>query len=1142
MTSRMQVDTGGDPGNVPATTIATTTTTAATAAAASPALGSEEMAGKILEIHAQNFLCHANLKISLHSRVNVICGENGSGKSAILAALQVCLGSKTSSTSRGSAAKNLIQHDKEFAFVSIVLSNEGPDAFRPDLYGSAIRIQRQIDKNGSGGYKIMNVETGKVISDKKQEVDMIRDRFNIQVDNCSCVLTQEVAKRFLTTASPQVKYQYFLEGTQLGAMREEFVKVSMDRDELARIVARRQDELVVVKKRSDDATARFESCRSLQDLEQKYNNATAELAWSMAAEAERRLQGLQQKLSARVAVMDGLAQNMEAAKAAVEAKRLEIQQSDLGAARSEDARRIENDLQQTTRSLQGLRRNIAGCVSRRKTLEQEIRDAESRKSNLILSKQHIQEQESTVDRELVDNRSKQSLLEAQLQDLASRASGLDAESGLLFDHKQSLTAEKVSLTEQLSNVNREITNMEGERQRAQGSLQDRLRAFDGGNMPQLVRLIASNISKFSAPPIGPLAFFLEPEPRFAGAVQRVLNKMCRCFIVHNLKDERTLRSLLAQSQHGRRDTSLEIYSIEYTTQGYRSPVLPAPFHRTLESIMHFRPEAFRETPIPYKEFEATVGPTIMNLLKDFRHIERTLVFDHYQEAYDVMRRSSQMPTHVSEVILDAVSVDGSRVSHRDGKLSVQTADKTYFAPLFGAGQNVQDRIRDIDARLERLRNHEKRLLQSQLNSVEAKLAQEIEAQFRSHERQQKQLMDERMAIEKQLNSLKRRAKDLQRPSTLSEIDDHIRNEEETIASARREIEVSIRQEEELQQELRPFTEREGQLKERAAEVAEQQTEIRRVLQTLDEEVTLLRQNHTAIQRQLEIARTEVKAAQSEVSHESAHASGLTEQAQEIMSRSDLFERLERTTLKAPEECRKAMTRLRTQIDAQKQRLQVSSVEDLEHEMKTVLSEYRVASETLRKHAWQLDEISKKLEERKQKWAALRDHLKQAINLDFNRYLQMRKYTGRVDFDDEKETLDIVVHLSDASRKVSATVAAVAVGGKEDRGDTAGLSGGEKSFAQLCFLVTLWNYCEMPFHAIDEFDVFMDAVHRRFGIELIMNRAEFDLRYRQFIMITPLDTSVIPRKDFIKIHTLRPPRQQAITSFMQPQSQLHPTMA
>lgn len=56
--------------------------------------------GKVLRIELKNFMCHSNLAIDFNKRSNLLVGKNGSGKSAILAALIIGLGSKSSATSR----------------------------------------------------------------------------------------------------------------------------------------------------------------------------------------------------------------------------------------------------------------------------------------------------------------------------------------------------------------------------------------------------------------------------------------------------------------------------------------------------------------------------------------------------------------------------------------------------------------------------------------------------------------------------------------------------------------------------------------------------------------------------------------------------------------------------------------------------------------------------------------------------------------------------------------------------------------------------------------------------------------------------------------------------------------------------------
>ena len=63
-------------------------------------------------------MCHSCLELDLGTNMNVITGENGSGKSAILTAIQICLGVKSSSTHRGHKLKDLIQTGKEYVMLA----------------------------------------------------------------------------------------------------------------------------------------------------------------------------------------------------------------------------------------------------------------------------------------------------------------------------------------------------------------------------------------------------------------------------------------------------------------------------------------------------------------------------------------------------------------------------------------------------------------------------------------------------------------------------------------------------------------------------------------------------------------------------------------------------------------------------------------------------------------------------------------------------------------------------------------------------------------------------------------------------------------------------------------------------------------
>jgi hypothetical protein len=67
--------------------------------------------------------------------------------------------------------------------VTVYIKNKGPEAYQPEKYGSEIIVERNLSREGQGGYKIKSSKTKpyKTVSTKREELDRILDHLNIQV-------------------------------------------------------------------------------------------------------------------------------------------------------------------------------------------------------------------------------------------------------------------------------------------------------------------------------------------------------------------------------------------------------------------------------------------------------------------------------------------------------------------------------------------------------------------------------------------------------------------------------------------------------------------------------------------------------------------------------------------------------------------------------------------------------------------------------------------------------------------------------------------------------------------------------------------------------------------------------------------------
>ena len=130
--------------------------------------GKPPEAGIIVKVYVENFMCHKKMSVDLCNNINFINGQNGSGKSAVLAAIQICLGAGASRTNRAKSLQTLINHNGKatHAKIRVKLLNKGSDAFQHDTYGDYVTVERIIDRGGGGGYRLLDYRD-KVKSKKK---------------------------------------------------------------------------------------------------------------------------------------------------------------------------------------------------------------------------------------------------------------------------------------------------------------------------------------------------------------------------------------------------------------------------------------------------------------------------------------------------------------------------------------------------------------------------------------------------------------------------------------------------------------------------------------------------------------------------------------------------------------------------------------------------------------------------------------------------------------------------------------------------------------------------------------------------------------------------------------------------------------
>ena len=87
------------------------------------------------------------------------------------------------------------------------MTNQGPEAYKPELFDPNIVIERTLFKNGSSTYKFRAEKGGKTLATKRDELTQICQCFSITIDSPLTVLTQDQARSFLQNANDSILYK-----------------------------------------------------------------------------------------------------------------------------------------------------------------------------------------------------------------------------------------------------------------------------------------------------------------------------------------------------------------------------------------------------------------------------------------------------------------------------------------------------------------------------------------------------------------------------------------------------------------------------------------------------------------------------------------------------------------------------------------------------------------------------------------------------------------------------------------------------------------------------------------------------------------------------------------------------------------------
>lgn len=1003
--------------------------------------------GIIKSITCYNFMCHTRLHVELGPLINFIVGENGSGKSAVLTALTLCLGGKASDTNRGGSLRSFVREGQEHGSLVVRIKNGGSDAYQPAVYGDTIVVERHFSKSGASGFKIRS-STDRIISTKKQEVDEISEWFALQIGNPLMVLSQDNARQFLNSATPAQKYKYFVSGVQLEQLDNDY---KMSQDTLDKTLMLREDlneRVALVEKEMEEAARLAQTAEKNQSLREKARIYRHQLAWSQVVQQERELEARDQdrgERDQRIIECQKHCDDMTEALTGIDQKLEQVKQARVDLDEERDG--FDEKITSADVAYQDAKRELA-------ELQREERDAYGRLKNAKIEITSLEEKIAQEDQRLGESTGPEradkdsslaaaSAREKELEEELARANqalpALQSKAAEAQRHRDGLAHAVQQKRADVVSGEKQVNDLK----QSTGSPMD---GYDR-DMRTLVDMVEKESSSFTQKPIGPLGARIRLiKPEWSKLLERTFGEGLNAFVVRSKQDQSRLSSLVRRA-------------------GLRKP--PPIFIAYSENIdtRNQEPEGDFDTILRVLQFDNDLVKSQMVINYQ---IEKIILIKERVEAERVMFDGGRPPRNVSACICFHDGKDrrghGLRLTARGG-----TTSTSPIRPSDGRPRMQSDSGRQLALQEEYLR-HLGRELHDAMRR--AKLANE------TYDNAQREIEDNKARVRNLENDIRRAQADVERIQeeldTFEGVDSRLlilrsnlatKNAEAeqlgsqygTMGLAKRELQTKAEEAKRCLESMR---------KEREDYQSRVNKADTRIKSHVDMRRIAVSKKNEAFER-LDIEKNERRRAEAKWEEQASHVEEFIAHAQQIapervhIPEGETFEGIERKYRK-----------LREQLAQREKRLGATDQQIYDR-----AEEARKRHEDVTRHTRDVDDtiasLKRAIASRLHLWRQFQRQISARIRIQFTYLLSERGFRGKIELDHPNRKVHIQVE-PDETRKSST--------GR----NTKTLSGGEKSFSSICMLLSVWEAIGSPIRCLDEFDVFMDNVNRAISTNMLVS--------------------------------------------------------
>ncbi|KAL9969292.1 hypothetical protein ACROYT_G021491 [Oculina patagonica] len=564
------------------------------------------------------------------------------------------------------------------------------------------------------------------------------------------------------------------------------------------------------------------------------------------------------------------------------------------------------------------------------------------------------------------------------------------------------------------------------------------------------------------------------DERWALAVESCIKKFGWAFCCHDNHDQQVLKQLFSQVCRDNIPT-----------------IIVSRFQDHVHDVSANKPRSEFPTVLDMLLID---NPVVTNCLIDQVAIESVLLIEDPKVARQVMFQNPPAKARM------AYAMNGDQLlGGKTARSYASMMDKARYLQ-----KDIEVEIRQLEQEIEHKRQHQQQC-QRDLDDVD----RTIRDNTTELKKAKQKAFREQEAVNKFLGEI-------------TELENYEEEDLPDVTTLEEEVEHYTQQLEDLEQQTTVVEEEAEKAQDELSKQQLKETQHREKIQSLLEKADPFRNQQHEIEVQIETQKSHRK-------HFETRLRELQDSIRKAEREHEAMKKLVRVkTEQASQFCERVATRrtvksLETEIIQKTKRIQTEERnkgkhEDITREYFEAKKRYEGIMESLKNLKKYSKRLRKVMEDRAKAFVNYRHFIAIRAKFFFQMMLSQRGYNGKMVFDHGSEILGLQVNVEQGIKRVAK--------------DTRSLSGGERSFSTVSFIMALWEAMESPFRCLDEFDVFMDMVNRRISMEMMLKVAK-EQQERQFILLTPQDMSAIGSSRSVRIFRLRDPERGQTTLNFQP---------